>query len=83
MLIWPLDGVHPLLLLLCLHQEIQIQNGNAPGGDFLSSERAHHEHHPDRLLPLPVGSDGGEEIFRVETLGSLNRETLQLTESFS
>ena len=83
MLIWPLDGVNPLLLLLCLHQEVQIENGDAPRGNFLSVERAHHEHHPNRLLPLPVGGDGSEKVFGVEAFFSLNNGLMYITESFA
>lgn len=60
---------HPLRLL----GQVQVQHRHPPSLDIGLSQRVHHQHHPHRTLPLPVASNGVEEVVGVESLPSLIR----------
>ena len=66
LLLHPLHGPDLLVLLLGQLGEVEVQHGEAPAGDVAGGEAVHHQHRPDRSLPLPVAGDGVVEIIRVQ-----------------
>jgi hypothetical protein len=45
---------HLFIALLCELGQVEVQDGETPRGDITASQTVHHEHGPDRTLPLPV-----------------------------
>ena len=62
------------LLLLVLGElgEVEVEHGEAPGGDVAGGQTIHHEHGPHRPLALPVAGDGAVEVVSIQTAPSLN-----------
>ena len=63
----PRDLPHPLSLL----SQEQVQHRRPPGPDVPLRQRVDHQHHPHRPLPLPVSSDGVEQVVSVQAAATL------------
>lgn len=56
---------------LCFLGQVQIQDGHSSRLDVYLCQRVHHQHHPHRPLPLPVASNGIEEVVCIQPLAPL------------